>query len=83
MSHPSNSHEAVLVAKSLWDERDDNGRLRALEPHEEAFLSAVREACKIPDPASCETALATALAAYRAFDPDADEATINILETAA
>lgn len=83
MSHPSYSHEAVSVARNLWDERDDDGRLRDLEPHEEAFLSAVHEAREIPDPASCEASLTAALKAYRAFDPDADEATIDILETAA
>lgn len=85
MSHPSYSHEAVRVAVTLWDERDDDGRLRDLEPHEEAFLSAVHEARKIPDELNCAAALTDALGTYRAFDPDADadEATINILETAA
>jgi len=80
MSHPSYSHEAVRVAANLWDERDDNGRLRDLEPHEEAFLSAVHDACKYFDAELCASALTTALAVYRAFDPD--EVTIELEEAA-
>lgn len=82
MSSPLYSHEAVQIAVNLWDERDENGRLRDLEPHEEAFLSAVHDARKHFDDELCAAALTSALEAYRAFDPDADVATINILEAA-
>lgn len=31
------------IAAALWDERDETGRLRDLEPHEARFLAVVRE----------------------------------------
>lgn len=34
---------AQEVAASLWDERDNDGHLRDLEPHEQAFLTAVHQ----------------------------------------
>ena len=75
MSTNSNPHchEAIQAAVSLWDSRDEDGRLRDLEPHEEAFLSAVHDARNRLDDESCEAALNAALEAYRAFDPDADD----------
>lgn len=36
-------HRAAEVAASLWDERDEHGRLRDLLPHEQAFLTAVHQ----------------------------------------
>ena len=79
-SRPLYGHEAVKVAASLWDERDDDGHLRDLEPHEEAFLSAVHDARKHFDDELCEAALTVALRAYRDFDPD--EVTIELEEAA-
>jgi len=78
MSHPAYSHPAVRVASNLWDERGEDGRLRDLDLHEEAFLSAVHEGCKITDPDICEAVLTDALDTYREFDADAEEVSIEV-----
>jgi len=36
-------HRAQEVAVSLWDERDEDGRLRDLLPHEQQFLTNVHQ----------------------------------------
>lgn len=36
-------HRAVRIAADLWDERDEDGRLRDLNPAEEKFLTEVRQ----------------------------------------
>jgi hypothetical protein len=40
MTHP---HPAQRIAIDLWDERDSDGRLRDLLPHEQAFLTEMRQ----------------------------------------
>ena len=77
-SRPMYSHEAVRVAANLWDERDEYNRLRDLEPHEQDFLSAVHDACRLSDDALCDAMLTDALETYRAFDPDADEVSVEL-----
>jgi hypothetical protein len=78
MSHPAYSHPAVRVASNLWDDRGDDRRLRDLDPHEEEFLAAVHDGRKIADADICEAVLTDALDTYRAFDPDAEEASIEL-----
>jgi hypothetical protein len=36
-------HPAQRIAADLWDERDLDGRLRDLLPHEQAFLTEMRQ----------------------------------------
>lgn len=36
-------HRACRIAADLWDERDEDGRLRDLTPEEQAFLTQVHQ----------------------------------------